>query len=330
MPEQEPATVLVVDDDQSVRDLVASLLQVEGYRVIEAVNGELALAQIHVTSPDLVLLDVMMPGQPDGVQLCQQLKSSEATMLIPVVMLTALDTLSDRIQGIEAGADDFLTKPFNRLELLARVRSLLRLKRLTDRLERAESVIFALAEAVEAKDPYTEGHLERLASYAELLARQLGLPLQGQQDVRGGAILHDVGKIGVPEAILRKPASLSKEEYRIVQNHPLMGHRILAPLRLASRVLPAVRGHHEHFDGRGYPDGLTGEDIPLEGRIVAVADAYDAMTSDRPYRRALCQEEAIRRLRADSGRQFDPQVAQCFVELLLGGVLAEHEKYSPV
>jgi putative two-component system response regulator len=321
MAQQEPATILVVDDDQLVRDLVASLLHVEGYRVIEAANGELALAQMQAASPDLVLLDVMMPGRLDGVQICRQLKSSEATMLIPVVILTALDTLSDRIQGIEAGADDFLTKPFNRLELLARVRSLLRLKRLTDRLERAESVIFALAEAVEAKDPYTEGHLSRLASYAEVLARALGLTPQEQQDVREGAILHDVGKIGVPEAILRKPAPLSNEEYLMVQSHPLVGNRILAPLRLASRTLPAVRGHHEHFDGRGYPDGLDAQDIPLEARIVAVVDAYDAMTSERPYRQALPREEAILRLRADSGKQFDPQVVQCFIELLLRDLL---------
>jgi len=307
MPQQEPATILVVDDDQPVRDLVTSLLQAEGYRVIEAANGEVALERVQVATPDLVLLDVMMPGRLDGVRLCQQLKSGEDTMLVPVVILTALDTLPDRIQGIEAGADDFLTKPFNRLELLARVRSLLRLKRLTDRLERAESVIFALAEAVEAKDPYTEGHLERLANYAEALACELGLSPQAQKDVREGAILHDVGKIGVPEAILRKPASLSKEEYQVIQNHPLVGHRILAPLRLASRILPAVRGHHEHFDGGGYPDGLGGQDISLEARIVAVADAYDAMTSDRPYRGALPEEEAMRRLWADSGRQFDPR-----------------------
>ena len=323
MPNQESATILVVDDDRQVRGLVASLLQVEGYRVIEAPNGDLALAQMEATPPDLVLLDVIMPGGLDGIQLCQRLKSNEATMLIPVVILTALDTLSDRIQGIEAGADDFLTKPFNRLELLARVRSLLRLKRLADRLERVESVICALAEAVEAKDPYTEGHLEQLASYAEALARELGLSPQEQRDVREGAILHDVGKIGVPEAILRKPSSLSKEEYRVVQNHPLVGHRILAPLRFAPRVLPAVRGHHEHFDGQGYPDGMGGQDIPLEARIVAVADAYDAMTSDRPYRSALPQQEAIRRLRADSGKQFDPQVVECFVELLLRGILTK-------
>ncbi len=320
---QEPATILVVDDDQLVRDLVTSLLQVEGYHVIEAENGDLALTQMQVSSPDLVLLDVMMPGRLDGVQLCRQLKSSEATMLIPVVILTALDALSDRIQGIEAGADDFLSKPFNRLELLARVRSLLRLKRLTDRLERAESVIFALAEAVEAKDPYTEGHLSRLASYAEVLACGLGLTPQEQRDVREGAILHDVGKIGVPEEILRKPAPLSGEEYRIVQSHPLMGHRILAPLRLASRTLPAVRGHHEHFDGCGYPDGLGAQDIPFEARIVAVVDAYDAMTSERPYRQALSQDEAIRRLRADSGTQFDPQVVECFIELLLRDLLSK-------
>jgi putative two-component system response regulator len=319
---RDSATILVVDDDQLVRDLVTSLLRAEGYSVIEAENGERAIAQMAVVSPDLVLLDVMMPGRVNGVQLCRQLKSNEATMLIPVVILTALDTLSDRLQGIEAGADDFLTKPFNRLELLARVRSLLRVKGLTDRLERAESVIFALAEAVEAKDPYTEGHLSRLANHAEALARELGLGTQIQKDVREGAILHDVGKIGVPEAILRKPAPLSSEEWRVMRNHPIVGHRILSPLRLGSRTRPAVRGHHEHFDGGGYPDGLAGQAIPIEARIVAVVDSFDAMTSDRPYKRAMSWKAAIEELRAESGRQFDPEVVQCFIELFLADGLS--------
>lgn len=300
-------------------------LESEGYVALVARNGREALQMVARELPDLVLLDVTMPDV-DGYAVCRQLKDSEATALIPVTMLTVLDDAEHRRMGIEAGADDFLTKPFDEHLLRARLRTQLRTKRLTDQLERTESVIFALALAVEAKDLYTEGHIWRLSHYSEQLAMAAGLPPEQVRAARYGGFLHDIGKIGVDDAILRKPEPLTPAEYHQLKQHPETGARIVAPMRFAREVAPIILGHHETWDGRGYPQGLRGEEIPIGARIVAIVDAYDAMTTDRPYRRALSRERALQRLRARRGVQWDPDLTAIFLELVEGGQLVLPER----
>ncbi len=304
--------VLVVDDEAVNRKLMAELLSSRGYRVEVASNGEEAISQVRAVRPDLILLDVMMP-RLDGLQTCRILKQDEDTRLIPIVLLTALAALEDRVTGIEAGADDFLTKPFNAVELLARVRSLIHVKHLNDQLERTENILFTLAAAVEAKDRYTGRHLRRLVDYASRISKTLALPPRAERINEYGALLHDIGKIGVPEAILNKPGKLTTEEFAIIKQHPEIGERICRPLRFGPEIGPIVRGHHERWDGGGYPDGLVGEAIPLGARIVAVADSFDAMTTDRPYRNALPIEQVWEILREGAGTQWDPGVVQAFI-----------------
>ncbi len=312
--------VLVVDDEAVNRKLVQALLSSRGYRVEEASNGEEAVSKVRALRPDLILLDIMMP-RLDGLQTCRILKQDEETRLIPVVLLTALAALDDRVTGIEAGADDFLTKPFNAVELLARVRSLIHVKHLNDQLERTEGILFTLAAAVEAKDPYTGRHLRRLVEYAGRISQALALPPRAERINEYGAILHDIGKIGVPEAILNKPGKLTPEEFAIIKQHPEIGERICQPLRFGPEIGPIVRGHHERWDGGGYPDGLAGEAIPLGARIVAVADSFDAMTTDRPYRKALPLEQVWETLRTGAGTQWDPAVVDAFISAQAGRVV---------
>jgi putative two-component system response regulator len=309
------AQILVVDDDSMIVDVLTRFLVQEGYSVITASNGREALEQVHRHLPDLILLDVTMPVL-DGFTTCRYLKEDVRTALIPITMLTGLDDREHRKRGIEAGADDFLTKPFEQSILRARIRSQLRLKRLVDQLEHTENVIFMLAQAVEAKDSYTEGHLRRLRSYGEQLAIACGLPPDEVLAVRYGGILHDIGKIGISEAILLKPGALTPEEVEQIREHPAIGARIISQMRFAPEVAPIILGHHEHWDGSGYPQGLRGHEIPIGARIIAIVDAYDAMTTDRPYRAALSWEEAYRRLQAGSGTQFDPEILEVFLELL--------------
>jgi putative two-component system response regulator len=309
------AKILIADDNQAMREAIIRFVEAEGYTALAARNGREALALALEKLPDLVLLDVTMPDI-DGFEVCRRLKNDPRTALIPITMLTVLDSPDHRRYGIEAGADDFLTKPFDERLLRARIQSQLRTKRLTDQLERTESVIVALALAVEAKDMYTEGHLWRLAHYGEQLAIAAGLSAEASRAVWQGGLLHDIGKIGVADGILQKPAPLTPEEYAQVKQHPEYGARIIAPLRFARDVAPIVRGHHEHWDGSGYPYGLRGEEIPVGARIIAIVDAYDAMTTDRPYRRALTPERAVQRLRARSGIQWDPELTALFISLI--------------
>lgn len=311
----ETAIVLVVDDEPSNVDLLQGYLEAEGYQVMTAYWGEEALEKAFAQQPDLVLLDVLMPGL-DGFEVCRRLKADPRTQFVPVIILTALQEPKDKIAGAEAGADEFLTKPFDRVELLARVRNLLQIRHLTDRLEHAESMIFALAAAVEAQDPYTEKHLQRMASLSEHLAQAVGLDPQQVMSVRYGGILHDVGKIGVSEAILRKPGSLTEEEWAEIREHPAIGARIVQTMHLAQQVAPIVRSHHERWDGRGYPDGLKGKEIPIGARIVALVDVYDAMATARPYRAALPPEVIRAELERNAGKQFDPDLTALLLRLL--------------
>ena len=286
------ATILVADDSWANLELLSELLQAEGYRVFCVVDGEQALTTVIAEGIDLVFLDVMMPGR-SGFDVCRAIKSNPETRLIPVVLVTSLSESSDRIRGIESGADDFLNKPVNKEELLARTRSLLRLKQFTDDLERAESVLFSLALSIEAKDPYTQGHCDRLSRYSVALAERLGLPEEVRVALRRAGIVHDIGKVAVPEHILLKPGPLTPEERKIMEQHPLTGERICAPLKSFRRVLPIIRYHHEKLDGSGYPDALKGEEIPLTARILQTVDVYDALTTDRPYRKAFAPQAAF-------------------------------------
>jgi putative two-component system response regulator len=307
--------ILIVDDSREAGAAQADLLRLAGYMVELVADGRAALQAVEQHQPDLIILDVRLPGI-DGFAVCDALKRNPATWQIPIIMVTVEGELRARLQGIEAGADDYLQKPADQQELEARIRALLRTKRRNDQLEQAEAVIFALARAVEAKDSYTKGHLQRLASYAVAIGERLGLSGEALVALRHGALLHDVGKVGVDELIIRKGGPLTPAEYRVMQQHTLIGERIVQPLRMAAAVGPIVRYHHERWDGRGYPDGLAREAIPLCARIVAVADAFDAMTSARPYNRVLSDDEAADRLRAGAGIFWDPAVVQVFLECL--------------
>ena len=316
----EQVKVLAVDDSQENLELIKALLSVAGYEVVTASNGEEALVLVEKESPDLILIDATMPRM-DGFEVCTLLKSKEETRLLPVLLVTPVQETEYKIRGFESGVDDFVHRPINSVELLARVRSLVRTKRLNDQLVNVENIILSLAIAIEAKDPYTEGHVDRVASYALSLGGETGLAPWELQLLRKAAILHDVGKIGVNELVLLKPGPLSADEFNHMKSHTLIGERICRPLQQDRLILEVIRHHHERYDGKGYPDGLAGEDIPVAARIMAVVDAYDALTSDRPYRNRLSQEQARQILKQEAGKQFDPKIATAFVSMLETGRL---------
>jgi len=309
--------VLVVDDESQCSRLLVKLLTPE-FHVEVAGDGEVALDAIRLAPPDIVLLDVGLPGM-NGIEVCRTVKRAAATRLIPVVLLTGTGGREHRLAGIDAGADDFLEKPFDAEQLKARVRSLTRLKRFTDDLESAESVILSLALTVEARDPYTEGHCERLASYAVALGAALGLGPDDLGALNRGGFLHDVGKIGIPDALLLKDEQLTPREYEQVKQHPVIGERLLGDLRSLAPVRPIVRHHHERLDGSGYPDGLRGAEIPLLAHVVSIVDAFDAMTTPRPYRTAMSLRAACAELRADVARgRMSRDLVEMFVAVLEG------------
>ena len=313
LEQRRPQRVLVVDDELVNRSVLEAYLAPLGCLVEVASNGLEALEIIEQDPPDVVLTDAMMPGM-DGFDLCLEIRRRESLRLLPVVMVTALNQISDRVRALDVGADDFLTKPADRLEVQARVRSLLRIKATYDELDDTESVIFALAKAVDAKDSYTEAHTERVAVRARILGVHVGLSAGDLVDLYRGGMIHDIGKIGVPDAILMKPGPLDADEWEIMRQHPVIGENIARPLRSAHNLLAIIRHHHENFDGTGYPDGLAGDAIPLVARITAVSDAYDAMISDRPYRRGMPREKALSILCSGSGVQWDPGLVPVFVE----------------
>jgi putative two-component system response regulator len=312
------SVILVADDNDMNRELLSDILVGEGYKVICAEDGIQALHAIESRHVDLALLDVLMPGKT-GYDICQSIKSRPETRFVPVVLVTGLTSLEERIRGIKAGADDFLNKPVNSQELLARTRSLLRLKEFTDELENAETVLFSLALSIEAKDPYTRGHCDRLSSYSEALGQRLGLPHDQCVALRRAGVVHDIGKIGVPEHILIKRGPLTEVEWAVMKEHPATGERICSPLKSFRLVLPIIRHHHEKLDGSGYPDKLKGDKIPLTARVLQITDIYDALVTDRPYRKALCHEEAIKTMRGEAKKGWwDSNLIDEF-EALLGG-----------
>ena len=310
MQSQHQPTILIADDEPANREILSELLEREGYLTLQAEDGLQALQTLRARQVDLALLDVMMPGRT-GFAVCHEAKSDPLTRLIPIVLVTGLNRSEDRIKGIDGGADDFLSKPVDRAELLARVRSLLRLKMFTDELESAETVLCSLAISIEAKDPYTVGHCDRLSVYAEALGRRIGLNPDLLIALRRGGIVHDLGKVAVPEHILRKPGPLTPEERKIMEEHPAAGERICAPLKSFRAVLPIIRHHHEKLDGSGYPDGLKGSAIPLTARILSAVDIYDALTTDRPYRKALSREAALETMQAEVKKGWwDPEIVR--------------------
>jgi putative two-component system response regulator len=320
------AHVLVVDDERANRELLIRLLEPHGYEVETAEDGASALAAIARRPPDLILLDVVMP-HVNGFDVCRATKAHAATRLIPIMLITALTEREQRIAGIDAGADDLLAKPIDPQELLARVRSLVRLKQYTDELDSAESVIMSLALTVEARDSYTDGHCRRLATYAVLLGKALRLHPDQLEALRRGAYLHDVGKIGVPDAILNKPAPLTQDEMAVMQSHAAIGERLCGNLKSLRLVRPIVRHHHERRDGTGYPDGLRGDDVPLLAEIVGVADTFDAITTARPYRAARTAEEAYAELLRDAANgRWRTHLVDRFIELGRIGVLTKEDQ----
>jgi len=316
LPGRRKQSILVVDDHRLNAELLRELLATRGYQASIASNAADAEQQIRRDPPDLVLLDVVMPGKT-GYQLCHELKDDPATRLIPVVMITGLNAQEDRLRAIEAGADDFLTKPISAEELFARVKSLLKLKEFTDELETAESVLCTLGLSVEARDPYTEGHCERLARDASDLGRYLGLDDECVVALWRGGYLHDLGKIGVPDEILKKGSNLTPEEWEIMKQHPVTGENICRPLKSLRLVLPIIRHHHEHSDGSGYPDGLKDGEIPVLPRILQVVDIYDALRTARPYKPALTHEQSAVTMRgeADAGL-WDRELVDEFFRML--------------
>src|ERR1700729_2768578 len=295
------ATILVADDNEANGALLSEILEEVGYHTICVRTGAEALLKVTNGDADLALLDVRMPDK-SGFEVCIAIKSNPSTRFVPVILVTGLCAASDRIQGIVSGADDFLNKPVNQQEVRARVKSLLRLKSYIDELENAEIVLTSLATSIEAKDPYTHGHCERLSDYSGALGKKIGLSGELCVALRKGGIVHDIGKVAVPERILLKPERLTPDEWYIMKQHPAVGERIWAPLRSFRAVFPIIRHHHEKLDGTGYPDGLKGDEIPLTARILQTVDIYDALTTDRPYRPAMPVEEAIEMMRSEAKR----------------------------
>lgn len=315
-------TILVVDDEEQVRSFFLRLLQTEGYRVELAGDGPAALAAVATHAPDVVLLDVRLP-ELDGFEVCRRLKRDAATRLTPIVFVTGLHERDDRIEGIAAGADDFLSKPVDAHELLARVRSLVRMKQYTDDLDSASSIIMTLATMIESRDGQAEGHCYRMANYATSLGRALQLPDDDLRTLHRGGFLHDIGMLAIPDLVLRKKGPLDPTEFELVKSHTVVGDRLCSQLRSLQSVRPIVRHHHERLDGSGYPDGLQGDQLPLLAQIIGVIDVYDAMTSPRAYQQPRPVHEAVAVLRTHvrHGWRGDDLV-EAFIDLVHSGALA--------
>ncbi len=318
-----PPRILVVDDEPANRALVRRILEPLGYEVTEAGDGEHALALIARSAPDLILLDLNMP-KLDGHAVVVAVKKDPRTRLIPVVMLTSQEQFSEKIRAKESGVDDYLSKPFNTVELAARVKSLISLKRFTDELEHASKVIEGIAECVESRDRYTGNHCRRLGAYAARIGRLLKLGEEDLQILKLGGVLHDLGKIAVPDSVLNKPGRLTPEEYEVMKSHSAVGSDLLRNLRTLERVLPLVRHHHEKLDGSGYPDRIGGREIPLLVRITSVVDVFDALHSKRPYKDPFPLDRCFSILKEETAKGWwDPEVVDALEQVLRNGGLEE-------
>ncbi|MDK9700469.1 MAG: response regulator [bacterium] len=291
--------VLIVDDDDGIRDILRQVLIAEQYEVMTAANGLEALDIMSRNSFDLIMTDAMMP-RLDGYELIRTIKENPLTRLIPCVMVTALDSRDAWVAGITVGADDFLTKPIDHIILLARVKSLTSLKRFTDELVHAQEVIYALARTVELRDGYTLGHSERVNGWSRAFAQSIGFVNHELLIIDHASILHDIGKIGVPDSILQKNGPLDSDEWVVMRQHPEVGAAICSPLKMLEPVLPLIRSHQERWNGTGYPDGLSGDDIPIGAQLIATVDAWDALITDRPYRKGMEKKTAIKTLERET------------------------------
>lgn len=317
---------MVVDDHAPSRMTAAALLSVEGYDVLEVDSGIKALNLVKKYEPDIILMDVMMP-EMDGFEVCRRLKEDEHTRLTPLIFVTALHDKKSRIAGIDVGGDDFLTKPFDRLELSARVRSLINQKRLNEDLDHAEQVLFSIAKAVESRDPVTGDHCERLMMLGKDFGEYLNLSRMAVRDLMWGGYLHDIGKIAIPDAVLLKKGSFTPEDRQIMNQHVIIGERICQPLRTMQGVLPIIRHHHERWDGGGYPDGLQGNDIPMLAQVFQIIDIYDALMSERPYKVALSQAQTLKIMGEETDRGWrNPELMLQFQSFILNS--PQHIKAS--
>ena len=318
---QANARVLVADDEESVAELLRRMLVKDGYAVDVVNDGLSALAAVSERKPHVVLLDVNMPGM-NGIDVCRRIKQDLANRLTPVVLVTGMAQREKRIEGLEAGADDFLSKPVDAQELLARVRSLVRMKRYTDDLDSAASLIMAMALLIEARDGNTEGHCHRMANYATALGRALNLGEEDLHALHRGGFLHDIGMLAIPDEVLKKSGPLDPEEFELMKSHTTVGDSLCGNLRSREPVRPIIRHHHERLDGSGYPDGLAGDDIPLIAQIIGVVDVYDAVTTRRPYQGAHSSQEAFEILRGQVVRGWRrPDLVDTFATLVESGRL---------
>jgi len=314
--------VLIVDAAASNRHVLRSILRQEGCTLVEASGAREALAILERERVDLIILEMMLP-ETDGVELCARLKADRRTMFVPVLMMTSVPGVEREILCIHSGADDLLIKPLHPQLVRTRVRAMLRQKAALDTLEEAETILFALAQSIEARDRYTHGHCQRLAAYSVAVGKALGLGLEDLVALHRGGYLHDIGKIAISDAILFKPGPLTEEEWEQMRQHPIIGEQICRPMRTLAAVLPIIRHHHERWDGSGYPDGLRGESIPLLARILQLSDIYDALTTQRPYKPALPQGDALAVLEDEARRGWrDSELVAVFREVCLSGVVA--------
>jgi putative two-component system response regulator len=312
--------VLVVDSQEVNRRVMRGMLKQEPYRILEAGQTGDAISILECEQVDLVVLDLMMPGI-SGLELCRRIKSNRRTQLLPVLMLSSVQGVESEVAGLASGADEFLNRPLHPTVVRTRIRAMLRNKAAVDSLEEAETILFALAQAIERRDPYTGGHCERLAHYAVELGDALGLTRPQLLALHRGGFLHDIGKISIPDSILFKQGRLTEEEWILMRSHTTGGETICRPMKNLAPVLPVIRNHHERWDGSGYPDGLRGEEIPLLARILQIADIYDALTTERPYKGALSTREALDVLSAETRRGWrDPELAALFIELIERGI----------
>ena len=323
------STVLIVDDEESGRQTVESVLEGEGYIIELAENGFQAIEKARRLLPDVILLDVMMPGMT-GFEVCQRIRSDPQLAEIPIIILTALDDRESMLSGLKSGADDFISKPFDRFELRARVLGITRLNRYhkltqeraklqeahTQLLAAYEATIEGWSHAMDLRDHETEGHSQRVTDLTVKLAQAYGMNDEEIHHIKRGALLHDMGKIGVPDAILHKPDKLTDEEWKIMRKHPQFAYDMLYPIEYLRPALDIPYCHHEKWDGTGYPRQLKNTEIPLAARLFAIVDVWDAVTSDRPYRPAWSKEKALAHIREQSGKHFDPEVVEAFFKLV--------------
>lgn len=325
----ERNTILIVDDEPAGRETLESILEPEGYYLVLAENGYQAIEKAKAVQPDVILLDVMMPGM-NGFEVCRHIRNEKELAEVPILFLTALDDRQSLLNGLEAGADDFISKPVDRYELRARLLGITRLNRyrklMNERknLEEAhKQLLFAYDETIEGwsramdlRDKETEGHSQRVTELTLKLASDFGIPKQDLVHVRRGALLHDMGKLGIPDSILLKAGKLNDEEWEFMRQHPQLAYNMLFPIEYLRPAMDIPFCHHEKWDGTGYPRGLQGEQIPLAARLFAIVDVWDALTSDRPYRRAWEREKVLVYIRGESGKHFDPNVVDAFLQLI--------------